>query len=80
MGRSGECIVEVYVPQLSKRLDLKLNVNMRIEDLITQIHRFVGSKKGPGVLAGSGECFFYDPGKTVSELGIRTGERVVYWF
>ena len=80
MGNRRECIVEIYVPQLSKRLDLKLNSNMRIGDLITQIHFFLGSEKNPGILSDTGRSRPYDPEKTVYELGIRTGERILYWF
>ncbi len=72
--------MEVYVPQLSKRLDLKLNHDMRIGDLIRQIHFFLGSDKKPGVLSDKGNGLFYDPDKTVSEQGIRTGKRMMYRF
>ena len=80
MGNRRDLVVEVYVPQLSKRLDLKMNNNMRIGDLIAQIHFFIGSDKGPGMLSDKGTGMFYDPEKTALEQGIRTGKRILYWY
>ncbi|MCR4924545.1 MAG: hypothetical protein K5931_11110 [Lachnospiraceae bacterium] len=67
--------IEVYIPQIAKKMDLKCEEDITVKCLLKKLKLFCKVEGGEGIMTSLEMKSFMDPEKNLKEEGVRDGDR-----